>query len=627
MCGICGYIDHKGNADLAVLESMSATLRHRGPDDLGNEVFTTEHASVGLGHTRLAVLDVSKAGHQPMHYGQLSIVLNGEIYNFMEIRDELMALGHRFVTRSDTEVILHAFAQWGDECVSRFIGMFAFALYDREQESLTFVRDRAGVKPFFYYRKDHLFLFASELKAFHRHPGFRKEVDERSAKLFMDFGYVPAPHTIFRDCYKLEPGHMLTYHLGKGEITGTRYWDVMEHYRKPALEIPYPEALERLEDIFRSAFSYRMVSDVPVGVFLSGGMDSTAVTALLQEGRTEKLRTFTIGFEEGNNEAPEAREISRVLGTDHTEYICTSREAQEIIPTLPDFYDEPFADASAIPTILVSQLARKAVTVALSADAGDELFAGYVDHATFMNSMARLDRVPPGLRPLAGGLAGGVAGLLPKGNLKRKVTVLSKVLRSPEERIPQVLLRNFLEMGTRERRQLMHTGENHLPTIFEEDLGKIRDRLSMALAIDYRMYLQNDILTKVDRATMSVALEGREPLLDHRILEFAARLPSDYKYGEIQKRILKDTVYRYVPQELMDRPKAGFSVPVFSWLRGDLSYLLDEFLEMNRVREAGLFRDVHVHALKKAYLQGKKVNPLTLWKILQYQMWYWRWMR
>jgi len=606
---------------------MVSSLSHRGPDDRGSEIYSGGKAQVGLGHSRLSVLDVSSAGHQPMYFKHLGIVLNGEIYNFKEIRMELTGMGHQFVSESDTEVVLHAFHEWGKEAVSRFIGMFAFAIHDSKQQTITFVRDRAGVKPFYYYWKNGLFLFASELKAFHQHPGFKKELDSRAAHLYMDFGYVPSPYTIFRDCHKLEPGHMLNLDLVNRKTETTLYWDVRQFYMKPVLDISYEEALGELELIFISAFNYRMVSDVPVGVFLSGGYDSTAVTSILQSGMTDKLRTFTIGFEEGNNEAPEAQKIASYLGTDHTEYICTTSEAQQIIPSLQFSFDEPFADPSAIPTILVSQLARKSVTVALSADAGDELFAGYVNHATFMRNMELVDRIPGGLKsPMAhfsGWLAGAFAEDIP---FRMKLQTLSRVLKADDVKVPQTLLRSYVNLGEKTRNGLFRDQENHLATIFDEDLTRVRDRLSMALAIDYNLYLQNDIMTKVDRATMSVALEGREPLLDHRILEFAARLPSEYKYGSTQKRILKEIVHRYIPREMMDRPKAGFSIPLESWLRGELSYLLEEYFEKNLIIQSGLFNPEYAIALKRAFLAGRRVNPLIIWKILQYQIWYKQWM-
>lgn len=348
------FINFKTNSNIVVLDKMVSTLHHRGPDDRGGEVFNYNEAMIGLGHTRLSIMDLSPAGHQPMHFEHLSIVFNGEIYNFKEIKNELFTLGHQFKSESDTEVILHAFLEWGKTCVSKFNGMFVFVIFNKLSLEVTIIRDRAGVKPLFYYWKDGLFLFASELKAFHQHPRFEKKINENALHQYMDFGYVPTPYCIFENCGKLEPGHILTFSTSKKSFEITKYWDVNDFYRLPKLNISYNEAKEEVEKILLSAFEYRMVADVPVGVFLSGGYDSTAVAAMLQSSRSEKLRTFTIGFEEGNNESPFAKEIANFIGTDHNEFYCTTKEAQEIIPSLPFFYDEPFADSSAIPTILVS---------------------------------------------------------------------------------------------------------------------------------------------------------------------------------------------------------------------------------------------------------------------------------
>ena len=353
----------------------------------------------GLGHRRLSIIDLSNAASQPMQFENLYIVFNGEIYNYNEIRDELIAKGHQFSTHSDTEVILHAFKEWGNKCVDRFIGMFAFVIYDKLQQKVFCVRDRAGVKPFFWYHKKGLFLFASELKAFHQHPGFEKEMNTDAVAAFMQYGYVPTPHCIFNDTYKLQPGHTLTLDLQTEKIAIEKYWDVLDFYNKPKLTISLPDAITETERILEKAFQYRMVADVPVGVFLSGGYDSTCVTALLQKNSTSKINTFTIGVhDKGLNEAPFAKATADHLGTNHTEYYCTSHEALEIVPDLPFYYDEPFADSSAIPTTLVSKLARQKVTVALSADAGDEIFAGYNKYDYIARVKNKIDKVPSPLR-------------------------------------------------------------------------------------------------------------------------------------------------------------------------------------------------------------------------------------
>ena len=395
MCGISGFIDYKKTTSREVLEQMNRTLAHRGPDGEGYAMYETDDATIGLGHRRLSIIDLSEGGRQPKTFGNLHLTFNGEIYNYAEIKTELETKGHQFNSHSDSEVILHAYAEWGSEALQKFIGMFAFVIYDETAQKLFACRDRAGVKPFFYYYKDGLFLFGSELKALMKHPAFEKSINKDAVAAFLEFGYVPTPHCIFNDAHKLNPGHFLIFDIPKRELQTTQYWNVYDAYNKPTLNISLPDAIEETEKILTSAFQYRMVSDVPVGVFLSGGYDSTCVTAILQKNNTEKIKTFTIGVPDvGLNEAPFAKEIAKHLGTDHTEYYCTQKEALEIVPQLPFFYDEPFADSSAIPTTLVSKIAREKVTVALSADAGDEIFAGYNRYALMEKYANRIKKIP-----------------------------------------------------------------------------------------------------------------------------------------------------------------------------------------------------------------------------------------
>jgi asparagine synthase (glutamine-hydrolysing) len=627
MCGICGFIDYTFRSNVEVLNYLLKSLQHRGPDDKGCDVYFTNYALIGLGHSRLSILDISSAGHQPMHYNHLTIALNGEIYNFKEIRSELSNLGHTFNSESDTEVVIQAFAKWGVSCVSKFIGMFVFVIFNKNSQEITIVRDRAGVKPLFYYWHNNLFLFASELKAFHQHPHFLKRINLNAVHQYMDFGYVPSPYCIFENCHKLNPGHYLTFRIDKKEFKITKYWDINDYYCLPNLNISYTEAKQEVEKLLHSAFEYRMVSDVPVGVFLSGGYDSTAVTSILQSHRTSKLKTFTIGFEEGNNEAPFAKQIANYIGTEHTEYYCKASEAKEIIPTLPYFYDEPFADPSAIPTILVSKLARTSVTVALSADAGDEIFAGYDNYVTYVNNLAVIKKIPPNLRNIVSWISRIGTSVLPENFLNQKLTVLSKILKTNEIQIPQVLLRNYFVMNKSIKKDLFCSSQLFQKTVYDEDFSRFKDNLSVALATDFSMYLQNAILVKVDRATMSVSLEGREPLLDHRIVEFAAQLPSNFKYGQTQKMILKDIVYKYVPKQLLDRPKAGFSIPVHTWLKDDLSYLLEENMNLGIIAKSGLFNQVTVQKLVSRFMHDKLYDPNIIWKLLQFQMWFNLWMK
>lgn len=625
MCGICGFIDFTCRSNVTILNNMVSTLHHRGPDDKGCDFYTTNDSTIGLGHSRLAIIDISKAGHQPMKFEDISIVLNGEIYNYKELRSELYKLGHLFNSESDTEVVLHAFLEWGHACVSKFIGMFSIVILNKRTKEITLIRDRAGIKPLYFYWHNGLFLFASELKAFHKHPGFIKKIRISAVQQFMNFAYIPSPNCIFENSNKLDPGHILTFNIDKRDYKITKYWDVKDYYCLPSLKLSYLEAKNEMERILISAFEYRMISDVPVGVFLSGGYDSTAVTALLQSNRTEKLKTFTIGFHEGNNEALFAKGIARHLGTDHFEYYCKTKEAQEIIPDLPYYYDEPFGDSSAIPTMLVSKMARKTVTVALSADAGDEIFAGYKNHRTFLTNLNLINKIPIYSRKSIQRLAKIGIFFLPESFTKHKLTVLSDILCLEERLIPQNLMRLYTTIDKSIRNNLFNSKEIFLKTIYDDDFSGFKDILSIALGIDYILYLQNDILAKVDRATMSVSLEGREPFLDHRIIEFAAQLPSDFKYGLKQKMILRDIVHKYVPENLMDRPKTGFTVPIYSWLKNDLSYLLEENLNITLINNSGLFNAKYVQKLKSDFEKDRLYDPTIIWKLLQFQMWYNTW--
>ncbi|MFT4800347.1 MAG: asparagine synthase (glutamine-hydrolyzing) [Flavobacteriaceae bacterium] len=628
MCGICGFIDFNSTSDEIVLDNMVKTLHHRGPDDFGAEIFNQKENIVGFGHKRLSILDLSPLGHQPMEFENYSIVYNGEVYNFAEIKEDLIELGHIFNTDSDTEVILHSFSEWGIECVSKFIGMFAFVILDKSKNIITIVRDRAGIKPLYYYWNNDLFLFSSELKAFHEHPGFKKNVNLSSVVEFMDSGYVSAPNSIFENCYKLEPGKYLEFNLSSKSIQISSYWDVADYYKLPKLEISYSKAKEELEKLLISAFNYRMVADVPIGVFLSGGYDSTAVTAILQKDRKSKLNTFTIGFEDGNNEAPVAKEIASHLGTNHKEYICTTKDAQEIIPTLPFFFDEPFGDSSAIPTILVSKFARKDVTVALSADAGDEIFVGYELYTTFQKNINLLFKIPLFARMTIGKLLNIVYKFVPSSNqgLKKKTKIFAEILQLNKIDSVNRLFDSYYELSDDIKNSLFLNRVGNNKKSFSKELN-ISNNLSLALAKDYKGYLQDDILTKVDRAAMSAGLEGREPFLDHRIIEFVAQLPDSFKYKDgVQKRILKEIVHKYVPKKIMERPKSGFSIPLDTWLKKDLRYLIENNLDRESVENSKVFNYEYVQKLVSMFDDNKLYDSSIIWKLIQFQMWFKKWM-
>ena len=617
MCVICGYIARGLNRDVA--EMMIATLKHRGPDNQTVRLY--EQNQCVLAHARLSIIDLSIEANQPMEYKDLSIVFNGEIYNFLEIRKELEGLGHQFLLQSDTEVILHAYQQWGTDSINRFIGMFSIVILDRTKNELLLIRDRAGMKPLYYYDDGNVFLFASELKAFYPHPSFSKRININALSAYFKYGYVPAPLSIFDHVHKLMPGHYLKYDITQRSFYISKYWDVLDYYKKPSLDITYTEAKDQLETILKSAFNYRMVADVPVGVFLSGGFDSSGVTALLQKDRTDRLKTFTIGFPIGNNEAPAAKAIASYLGTDHTECICSFDDCKEIIPDVPFYFDEPFSDNSAVPTILVSRLARKDVTVALSADAGDETFAGYSSYAALKNAMLVKNYMPKKKSPFLSSMVNMVNYLTgPYSCLREKGEYLAKLLNTDDDyRVSLAFDGGGSLMENLYRKILTLDYPSSLLPFKRSDFN---DVISVGMAMDYQNYMPNDILVKVDRAAMSCSLEGREPLLDHRIIEFAAQLPMDYKFKDgVQKRIYKDIIYKYIPKELMDRPKSGFAMPIYEWLKADLRYLVEEHI--NDSMEPDFFHVAYCQKLKKLFLQDKLGHEdKVIWRLIVFQMWY-----
>ncbi len=641
MCGIAGFVDPRRRLDEATLRGMTGTIAHRGPDADGHLVVRDDAFALGLGHRRLSILDLSPDANQPFasEDGQYQLVYNGEIYNFAEIRRELEGLGHAFRTHGDTEVLLHALMEWGKAAVHKCIGMFAFAFYDARRRTLLLCRDRAGVKPLYYYRKNGLFLFASELKAFHKVPGFEKNIDLNALGAFFQHAYIPAPQCIFEDARKLRPGHLLTFDLRRQELREECYWDINDYYNGARLQLSDSEAIEETEKLMTSAFQYRMVSDVPVGVFLSGGYDSALVAALLQKQSSRPLSTFTVGFgEEGYDEAPAARAIARHLGTDHHEYYCTSRDAAAIIPRLPEIYDEPYGDSSAIPTILVSQMAREKVKVVLSGEGGDETFCGYAKYLTSERIHRTMGRVPGLLQPVARKLLEGWEGLgaFP-AHFSPSAVRLGKMAEILQHETPvEILRRSSFYFNSRELKRLLRFR-------FEDSPGPFRDQvwldpkmhpLEKMLALDYKTYLSEDILTKVDRATMSVSLEGREPVLDHRLSEWTARLPLHFKLRDGEaKWIVRKILYRHVPKELMDRPKMGFSIPISKWLADDLKEYLHTYLSPKRVEEQGFLAPRSVDMLVSGYMndtgrdsKSRNERIQRLWLPLMFQMWHARWM-
>ncbi len=641
MCGIAGFIDFKKVSSYDILQKATDTLQHRGPDGSGYEFFQTETAQIGLGQRRLSIIDLTEGGKQPMNYKQFWLVFNGEIYNFQEIKTELAVLGHTFKSHSDTEMILHAFEEWGTHCVDKFVGMFAFVLYDTQKNEVLCYRDRAGVKPFYYYWHEGLFFFASELKAFHAHPEFKKEIELNALAAYMQYGNVPAPYCIFKNCHKLQAGHFLRFSLDNKAYSIKKYWDVYDAYNKPKLDISEKDAVAETEKVLTKAFEYRMVADVPVGVFLSGGYDSTSVVALLQKNRFEKLKTFTIGFkntdgtsrnnrEGGHDEAPIARQTAKILGTDHSEFYCTIKEGLDIVPQLPFYYDEPFADSSAIPTVLVSKIARQHVTVALSADAGDEVFAGYNRYDILMGVGKKIINLPKPFRKIAAASLGLIEN---KGLIKNKFQLHSRIqktrhlLKSPT--YYDLMMSVTQDFSAAALQKLFIRPVTVLPSDYERhDIeAQYYDPLSYMMAVDYQTYLADDILQKVDRATMAVSLEGREPFLDHHVIEWAAQLPTHFKYKNgTKKHILKQIVHQYVPKALLDQPKSGFGIPKAQWLKNELKSYVEGYLDHNSIEAQGIFNAAEVQSIKQAFENGNTLYADKIWKLLMFQMWYKAWM-
>jgi asparagine synthase (glutamine-hydrolysing) len=640
MCGIVGIVDFSFGSNENILVECTNSLFHRGPDGFGYQFFEKKNFQLGLGHRRLSIIDLTDAGKQPMNFNEFWIVFNGEIYNYADIKVELENLGHSFKSNSDTEVILHAYSQWGDSCLERFIGMFAFVIYNEKQNTFFMARDRAGVKPFFYYYDEELFMFSSELKSFHKHTNFKKIINLSSVQAFVQFGSVPTPHTIFENSFKLKPGHYLKFDLStrleKKKVfpeNQIEYWSVYDSYNSSKINISFDDAKKKTKDILLSACNYRLISDVPVGVFLSGGYDSASVVSLLQSNLTKKLKTFTISVPDiGLDEAPFAKAIANHLGTDHTEIDCTQREVLEIIPHLAHYFDEPFADSSAIPTTLVSQAARKKVTVALSADAGDEVFAGYNRYDFITKYGRKINSIPSFMRKVTSNMMNKIPShslpiLRNKYNFHNRYEKLKILLKDPSPR--NIMLSISQQFTDNQIQELMLENHDFLKTSYiSERLNEDNySNLSYMMAIDYETYLVDDIMQKVDRSTMSASLEGREPYLDHRIIEWAARLPDDYKYNRgIKKYILREIFHDYIPKTIMERPKMGFAIPIGKWLQKELKELVLDHLNEHFIKDQRIFNFKYIERILIEFYENKKMElDVKIWYLLMFQMWYRRW--
>ena len=644
MCGIAGLVDRRASvvqpaATLAAQAgAMAATLTHRGPDAQAS--WSDETARVGLGHARLSIIDLSPEGQQPMqsHSGRYVIAYNGEVYNFQELRRELAAAGHSFRGHSDTEVIVAGFDEWGIAAtITRLIGMFAIAVWDRAEQSLTLIRDRIGIKPLYWSYQNGRMIFASELKAFHALADWRADTDPQAVGQMLAYSYIAAPATIYRDHHKLQPGHSLRLDRD-GTITQHRYWSLsdvaQQGWDKAQLPCDAVAATEALEALLKDAVKRRMVADVPLGAFLSGGIDSTLVTALMQAQSDRPVRTFTIGFSEDRfNEATHAEQVARILGTDHLSEYLSADDALALVPKLPELYDEPFGDSSQLPTHLVSLITRRHVTVALSGDGGDELFAGYNRYLWFNKIWRSLGWLPLSVRRLLGGALGAVSashwdllqGPLPTNRripqLGDKVHKMAAAIAQPD---PAALYERLLRQGDRPERLLNDIAIASLPMTGAPDTGKAF--IPQMQYGDMNAYLPDDILTKVDRASMGVGLEARVPLLDHRVVEFAWSLPMDYKLRDGQgKWILRQILYKYVPKDVMERPKAGFGIPLQSWLSGPLRDWAEALLAPESLARDAILNPAAVRAAWDGFINNGSESPYLIWNLLMYQAWKARW--
>jgi len=629
MCGIVGFLTSKATdvPDHEVLRTMRDSLVHRGPDDSGEFIRPVDERGpfVFLGHRRLSIIDLS-GGHQPLSNENETVwaIFNGEIYNFRELRSGLEARGHKFKTTSDTEVIVHSYEEYGEECFKRFNGMFAIGIWDESQKRLVLARDRLGKKPLYYSLINGTFIFASELKAILGYPYFPRKVDPLSLMKYLFFEYIPSPHTIFKDAKKLPPASYLIWEGRKTEVQ--EYWSpfCIEQTEKDLSEA---EVELRMVDLLRNSVKRRLISDVPLGVFLSGGIDSSTITAFAQKEVPGKIKTFSIGFEDPSfDESKYARLASKHLGTEHHEQTMTPSDLLNLVPNLPDILDEPMADASILPTYLLSKFTREHVTVALGGDGGDELFAGYPTYLAHKFAR-RYEMFRGSLHPIIAFLG----NLLPVSDnnisFDFKVKKFLSGIGYPDG------IRNFVWLGSfsfPELRKVLSLGLDvpFDPIRIAEEIQSyergfpLKDETTLLQYLDLKLYLQDDILVKVDRASMACSLEVRAPFLDHEFVEFVMNLPSSLKLRRFTaKYLLKKVMKDFLPKEVIHRKKKGFGVPIAKWVKGPLRELFGDLLSFDRIKREGFLNPSYVSSLLQDHLVNKKDNRKQLWTLLVWELW------
>ena len=634
MCGIAGYLGQTENPS-DCLAKMALAMNHRGPDSNG---IWTDQKEIGLAHSRLSILDLTAAGNQPMQSasGNYVMIFNGEIYNHKYLREELESISNRkWLGHSDTETLLASIEEWGIEnTLKKVKGMFAIALWCKKSKNLFLSCDRIGEKPLFYGWVNEQFVFASELKSKKRFPTFNNQIDRNSLAMFLRFNSIPAPYSIYENIYKLEPGQIVKIHSKSKQINKYSFWSIEEAYKKGAMNKfsgTSKEAVDKLEHLLSNAVSSQMQSDVPLGAFLSGGVDSSTIIALMQSFSNSKINTFTIGFNSKEfDEAKHAALVAKHLGTDHYYKYVTDSDALNVIPNLPNIYDEPFADSSQIPTFLVSEFAKQKVTVALSGDAGDELFGGYNRYIFSEKTLNTILKTPSIIKKLVSKTIFSISeekwNSLLRGYLNNRFTNIGNKIHKTADILSSESIRDLhLKLVS----QIYNPSEwlknsNEYKSKLNDDIVRFEELNSIEsmMAYDLISYLPTDILTKVDRAAMSVSLETRIPFLDLDVIEFSASLPIEFKIRNgVSKWVLREVLYKHVPKDLIERPKMGFGVPLAEWLRGPLKDWAESLLDEKRLHQEGFFNVEFVRGKWLEHLNGNRNWSLQLWNVLMFQAW------